>query len=85
MLRLGFPLETLVGEFGMYRVVLPALLALLLVKLGYEQLRGPMPMHNAALRALVLVDAHAYGALGGAAIAVLLWAAARYNPRPEPA
>lgn len=42
---------------------------MLLVKLAYEQIHGPLPF---AGDMPVVVDAHLYGALGGLAAAVLL-------------
>ncbi len=47
------------------------LAALLLGKLGWEQLLGPMPGSEAMISANVVVDAHLYGSIAGA----LLWAA----------
>jgi rhomboid family GlyGly-CTERM serine protease len=48
----------------------------ILVKLAYEQHLGALPF--SASQAGVVVDAHLYGALGGALVAVFL------KPRPEP-
>ena len=45
------------------------LMALLLIKLAYEQTLGPLPFSVAGTGGAVIVDAHLYGALGGA-----LWA-----------
>ncbi len=45
------------------------LMALLLIKLAYEQTWGPLPFSVAGTGGAVIVDAHLYGALGGA-----LWA-----------
>lgn len=45
------------------------LVGLLLIKLGYEQTLGPLPFSVADTGGAVIVDAHLYGALGGA-----LWA-----------
>jgi rhomboid family GlyGly-CTERM serine protease len=56
-------------------------LVLLALKLAYEHWSGPLPMHSAAMRAQVIVDAHLYGAVAGFAIAAVFLAVARYNPR----
>ena len=45
------------------------LMGFLLIKLAYEQLLGPLPFSVAGTGGAVIVDAHLYGALGGA-----LWA-----------
>jgi rhomboid family GlyGly-CTERM serine protease len=59
-----------------------AALALFLIgKLSYEQLHGGSPLSMPLLRSAVVVDAHLYGALAGAAIAILLLARCRYNRR----
>jgi hypothetical protein len=44
------------------------LAAVLVAKLGYEQLAGPMPFSGGP----VVVDAHLYGVLGGAAVALTM-------------
>ena len=44
----------------------------LLLKLGYEQLAGPLPGSEASAGGTVVVNAHLYGAIGGAAAALLL-------------
>ena len=45
------------------------LMGLLVIKLAYEQTLGPLPLSVAGTGGAVIVDAHLYGALGGA-----LWA-----------
>jgi rhomboid family GlyGly-CTERM serine protease len=44
----------------------------LLAKLAYEQLAGPLPGSEAAAGDTVVVDAHLYGAIGGAIAAAVL-------------
>jgi rhomboid family GlyGly-CTERM serine protease len=51
---------------------------LLMLKLAWEQLRGALPFSGDML---VIVDAHLFGALGGAAIAIALHLTQRYWPR----
>jgi hypothetical protein len=41
------------------------LLLLLIAKIGYEQLNGPLPGSEGTSGGAVVVDAHLYGALGG--------------------
>ena len=48
------------------------LLGLLAGKLLWEQIAGPLPGSEAATEGAVIVEAHLYGALGGAVAAVLL-------------
>lgn len=53
--------------------------ALLVAKLAYEHLEGPLPFAGRGVP--VVVDAHLYGALGGLAAAILLvWAGAGNRP-----
>jgi rhomboid family GlyGly-CTERM serine protease len=58
------------------------LLALVVLKIGYEQLAGALPWHASAMRARVVVDAHLYGAIAG--LIVGAYFAAR-KPRPDAA
>ncbi len=53
------------------------LLLLMLAKIGYEQFGGPVPGSEITSGGPVVVDAHLYGALGGAFGAILLRVAAR--------
>ena len=48
------------------------LAALLLGKLGWEQLSGPLPGSEATAGGAVVVDSHLFGALGGAVTALML-------------
>ncbi|GMR17126.1 MAG: hypothetical protein BMS9Abin32_184 [Gammaproteobacteria bacterium] len=48
------------------------LLVLLLAKLGYEQVAGPLPGSVTSAGGPVAVDAHLYGAVGGAVAALAL-------------
>lgn len=48
------------------------LLLVLSAKLGWEQFYGPLPGSEASVGGTVVVDAHLYGAIGGAVSAVLL-------------
>lgn len=45
---------------------------LLVAKLAWEQLQGPMPGSDALAGAAVVVNAHLYGALGGTVVALVL-------------
>ena len=56
------------------------LLALVAGKLAWEQLAGALPGSEATAGGRVVVDAHLYGALGGAAVAapLLLWRRRRH-------
>lgn len=60
-----------------------ALAAALAVKLGWEQLRGAAAATEALVGAPVIVEAHLYGAVGGAAAAALCLAAARRLTAPS--
>lgn len=46
-------------------------------KLGWERLAGPMPFTAAAAGGPVVVAAHLYGAIGGAAVQLAWWSASR--------
>ena len=48
-----------------------------LAKLGWEQLVGPLPGSESTSGGAVIVNAHLYGAAGGALGAVLCWRSAR--------
>ncbi len=61
----------IVRLMGDRRDVLPVLIVLG-VKLAWEQLYGPMPGSEASIGYTVVVDAHLYGAIGGAAGVALL-------------
>jgi rhomboid family GlyGly-CTERM serine protease len=52
-----------------------------LLKIVYEQLIGPMPGSEQSAGGSVLVDAHLYGALAGAGIAAILWGSKLSNRR----
>lgn len=57
-----------------------ALTAILIGKLAWEQWRGALPLSGDMP---VIVDAHLYGAIGGALAAAVLWALQRgWSPRP---
>ena len=42
------------------------------VKLGWEQVAGPLPGSEATSGGAVIVDAHLYGVIGGAAVAAAI-------------
>lgn len=50
------------------------LIVLVSVKIGWETLFGPLPFMAGAAGGAVIVQAHAFGALGGVAAGLLLWA-----------
>ena len=54
--------------------------AVLLIKLAYEQFAGPLPGSEAAAGDRVVVDAHLYGAVGGALTAAVLIRVRRSAP-----
>jgi rhomboid family GlyGly-CTERM serine protease len=55
-----------------YPVIGATLVVGLVVKLGWEQAAGPLPLSEATAGGPVIVAAHLYGALGGGAYALLL-------------
>lgn len=57
-----------------------ALLILVIAKLGYEQLWGPMPGSESTAGGNVIVDAHLYGAVLGFVVMAVLWLKDRANP-----
>jgi rhomboid family GlyGly-CTERM serine protease len=59
------------------------LLALLLGKLAWEAVYGPLPGSEALTRGRVATDAHLYGALGGGVAALLLSARALFHQLVE--
>lgn len=59
-----------------------ALLLGVLLKVAWEQWQGPLPFTESAAAGPVLVDAHLYGALGGALTFAILWAHRRLQPPP---
>jgi rhomboid family GlyGly-CTERM serine protease len=56
----------LIGRLPTRRFEVWALAAILVVKIAYEQLAGPMPGSEATSGGAVVVGAHLYGSLGGA-------------------
>ena len=50
-----------------------AICAVVVAKLAYEQFAGPLPGSEAAAGGAVVVNAHLYGAAGGALAAAILW------------
>ncbi len=50
-----------------------AICVVVVAKLAYEQLAGPLPGAEAAAGGVVVVNAHLYGAAGGALAAGILW------------
>lgn len=63
------------------RVLALALIAILMLKLGWEQWQGALPFSGDMT---VIVAAHLYGAIGGAAAGLLIWQISRRWPA-EPA
>lgn len=57
------------------------LLAVLVLKLAWEQLYGPLPGSEASVGDTVVVDAHLYGAIGGGVCASLLLGVPRWRER----
>jgi len=57
----------------------PYLLVLLVAKVIWEQWQGPLPGTAATIGGAVIVDAHLYGLLAGAAVALAGWR----RPAPE--
>jgi rhomboid family GlyGly-CTERM serine protease len=49
------------------------LLALVITKLGYEQMAGPLPGSERTAGGNVIVDAHLYGAIFGFAVFLMFW------------
>ena len=49
------------------------LAVLVVAKLAWEQLAGPLPGSEGASGGAVIVDAHFYGALGGVLAALIMW------------
>jgi rhomboid family GlyGly-CTERM serine protease len=52
------------------------IVAIVVAKLAYEQLAGPMPGSESVSGGDVVVNAHLFGAIGGAVAAVILWRSA---------
>ena len=51
--------------------------AVLVAKLAYEQVAGPLPGSEAAAGGAVVVNSHLYGAIGGALSALVFWRGVR--------
>ena len=68
------------GVWGRRRSEAILLAAVVAVKLGYEQIAGPLPGSELASGAAVVVDAHLYGATGGVAAALGLISLRRGAP-----
>ena len=71
-------------EWRYDRLFSTSVAALCVIKLAYELLIGPMPGSEATAGGHVIVEAHAFGAIGGLAAALLLelsppWRRARFN------
>lgn len=60
------------GLFTERRIESAVVLAVVVGKLGYEGLFGPMPGSSSAVDGSVIVEAHLYGAIGGAIAAAAL-------------
>ncbi len=56
------------NEYSRYRLSAVALIFLLVVKLVWEQLAGPLPGSESMAGGKVAVNAHLYGAIGGAVV-----------------
>jgi rhomboid family GlyGly-CTERM serine protease len=61
----------LIGTLPTRRFEFWALAVVLIVKIGYEQLAGPMPGSEATSGGPVVVGAHLYGAIGGAIAGII--------------
>jgi hypothetical protein len=59
-----------------------ALSAIVFGKLAWEQLHGALPLVG---EMPVIVDAHLYGAIGGALAAVSIWLTRYLRSKPSPA
>ena len=57
------------------------MLVIFAAKLGWEQLAGPLPFTGETAGGPVIVDAHLYGAVGGALAALLIIAAEKRRAR----
>lgn len=57
------------------------LLVALIMKLGWEQLYGPMPGSEATVGGAVVVDAHLYGAIAGGVGTALMFGVPRWRRR----
>jgi rhomboid family GlyGly-CTERM serine protease len=64
------------------RVMALALSVIVLGKLAWEQLHGALPL---AGEMPVIVDAHLYGAVGGAFAVAFMWLAQHLRSKPNPA
>ena len=73
----GWLIWALLQELRRHPVSSGLLLSLLVGKLAWEQLLGPVPGSEAVASGQVIVDAHLYGAIAGA----LLWGLETYVPR----
>ncbi len=69
----GFMLAGAIRGLRIVRAESLLLGGLVVAKLIYEQLLGPLPGSESTAGGGVVVNAHLYGALGGAAAALLLW------------
>ena len=77
----GLLVAGIVKRIGSMDVETGILLLLLVAKIGYEQFNGAVPGSEATSGGPVVVDAHLYGALGGALGALL----ARFRGAPRSA
>ncbi|ASJ76654.1 rhombosortase [Granulosicoccus antarcticus] len=78
----GLILAGVLADIRLYPRSASVLLALVIGKLGWEQLSGALPGSESVAGGQVVVDAHLYGAIGGAVLgALLLLLAARRRTR----
>ncbi len=69
----GFMIAGAAKGIKTYRTESLVLSGLVVSKLIYEQLLGPLPGSESTAGGSVVVNAHLYGALGGATAALILW------------
>lgn len=68
----GLILAGCLADFRIYPKSAAILLTLVIAKLAWEQIAGPLPGSESTAGGSVLVDSHLYGAIGGAIIGAAL-------------
>ncbi len=69
----GLLIAGIVARFRTPNLETVVLLALVVAKIAFEQINGPVPGSEATSGGSVVVDAHLYGAIGGLVAALIEW------------
>jgi len=80
----GLIIAGTLADFRRFPKAAALLLLLVIAKLVWEQLHGPMPGSEATVGGSVVVNSHLYGAIAGGATGLLLLLYMRITAKPQP-